>query len=132
MLLLPFSSETASPLKVHVPFCFPICHKLTQEPVLLVLVGVGPQSGLEIQSTGYSGTQCGAPWSLLAHLSYLVFVHLSNANHHTPTTVTFSQFLATVTSLLHQECLPHSHLLPGLLSPLIFLWLALYHLSVLI
>ena len=132
MLLLPFSPETASPLKVHVPFWFPVCHKLTQEPVPLVLVRVGPQSGLEIQSTGDSGTQCVVPWSRLTHLSCLVFVHLSNANHHTPTTVAFSQFLATVTSLLHQECLPHSHLLPGLLSPLIFLWLGLYHLSVLI
>ena len=29
MLLLPFSSETASPLKAHVPFWFPVCHKLT-------------------------------------------------------------------------------------------------------
>ena len=40
MLLLPFSSEAASPLKVHAPFCFPVRHKLTQEPVLPMTVGV--------------------------------------------------------------------------------------------
>lgn len=60
-----------------------------------------PQSGLEIQSLGDDGTQCLVPWSqsLLVHLSSLVFVRLSNTNHHIPTTVAFLQFLVTVTSL---------------------------------
>ena len=78
-------------------------------------------------------TMAPSAWSrsLLVHLSSLAFVHVSNTNRRTPTTVAFLQFLVTVTSLLHQECRPHSHLLPGMLSPLISLWLALYHLSVL-
>lgn len=63
--------------------------------------GWRPQSGLEIQSVGDDGTQCLVPWSrsLLVHLSSLVFVRLSNTNHHIPTTVAFLQFLVTVTSL---------------------------------
>lgn len=54
-----------------------------------------------IQSVGDNGTQCLVPWSrsLLVHLSSLVFVRLSNTNHHTPTTVAFLQFRVTVTSL---------------------------------
>lgn len=74
----PFLFRAGLSFESACSFLFSHMPQAYSEPVLLVLVGVGPQSGLEIQSTGDSGTQCVSPWSLLTHLSYLVFVHLSN------------------------------------------------------